>query len=131
MCVGRWILKFRSKVFDDAAGFFFGALVVEGDEFFEEVVVGEVLGPAVGVEDGGVEVVVELFEDGDEAAVVDLFVGGGEVGVGEGSGVDGAEFFEDVVHVGEGEAVFAGVFGELALAVGVEFFGESADAWRN
>jgi hypothetical protein len=39
--------------------------------------------------------------------------------------VGGAEFFEDVVHVGEGEV---GVFGLLAFAVGVAFFGELADA---
>ena len=66
---GGWgILEIGAEVFDEAAFFFGGALVVEGDEVFEELVVGEVLGPAVGVEDGGVEVVVELFEDGDEAA---------------------------------------------------------------
>ena len=42
---------------------------------------------------------------------------GGEVGGGEFAGVDGAEFFDDVVHIGEGEAGFAGVFGLLAFAV--------------
>ena len=47
--------------------------MIEGDEFFEELVVGQILGPVVGVEDGGVEFVVELLEDGDEAVVVDLF----------------------------------------------------------
>ncbi len=50
--------------------------------------------------------------------IVGLFVLGGEVGWGEFAGVDGAEFFEGVAHVGEGEAVFAGEFGLLAFAVG-------------
>ena len=58
------VLKFGAEVFDDTAFFFFGALVVEGDEFFEELVVGEVQGPAVGFEDGGVGFVVELSEVG-------------------------------------------------------------------
>jgi hypothetical protein len=82
------ILKFGAEAFDDPAGFFFGALVVEGDEFSRSWMSVRSLPPrpAVGIEDGGIEVVVELFEGGDEAAVVDLFVGGGEVGVGEGEG---------------------------------------------
>jgi hypothetical protein len=53
------ILKFRAEVFDYAAFFFFGTFVVEGDELFEQLIVGEVFGPAVGVEDRGIEVVVE------------------------------------------------------------------------
>jgi hypothetical protein len=65
---------------DGAAGFFGGAVVVEGDEVLEELVVGEVFGPVVGGEDGGVEVVVELFEDGEEGVVVDEYVLGGEGG---------------------------------------------------
>ena len=96
-------LEVWAEVFDDALFFFGGALVVEGDEVLEELVVGEGGGPAVGVEDGGVEFVVELFVDGDEAVVVDGFVLGGELGGGDFAAVGGAEFFEDVVHVGEGE----------------------------
>ena len=121
------LLEVGAEVADEAAafwGFFLGPLVVEGDEFFEELVVGEVMGEAVGVEDGGVEVGAELFEDGDEAAVVDLLVLGGEGGGGEGAGVDGAELLQDVVHVGEREV---GIFLLLAFAVGVEFFGDLAD----
>ena len=103
---------------DLALGFFAGAFGVEGDEAFEDFGVGEGGGPAVGCEDGGVEVVMELFEDGDEAVVVDGFFFGSE-------GFGGAEFFEDVVHAGEGEA---GVLGLDAFAVGVEFLGDLADA---
>ncbi|HVV74165.1 MAG TPA: hypothetical protein VHI52_22195 [Verrucomicrobiae bacterium] len=47
------------------------------------MVVGDCGGPAIGVEDGGVEDVVELAEDGDEVAGVDVFVLGGELGGGE------------------------------------------------
>ena len=98
--------------------------MVEGDEFFEELVVGEVFGPAVGLEDGGVQVVVELFEEGDQAAVVDLFVLGREFGGGHGALVGGAEFFEDVVHVGEGggqDTWPAGVAVSNSSAVGDKF----------
>ena len=42
-----------------------------------------------------------------------------------GEGLVGAELREDVVHAGEGEA---GVLGLDAFAVGVEFFGDFADA---
>ena len=74
--------------------------------------------PAVGFEDGGVEVVVKLFEDGDEALVVDLLVLGGE-------GFAAAELFQDVVDAGEGEA---GMRFLLALAVRVQPLAEVADA---
>ena len=72
----------------------------------------------VGFGDGGVEVVVELAEDGDEA----VFVGELFFGVERGAG---AEFFEDVVEVGEGQLR---VLGLLAFAVSVEALGEVADA---
>ena len=39
---------------DEAVAFFFGAFGVEGDEVFEDLFVGDGVGPAVGVEDGGV-----------------------------------------------------------------------------
>jgi hypothetical protein len=44
------VLEVGAEVFDEGLFFFGGALVVEGDEFFEELVVGEGLGSAVGVE---------------------------------------------------------------------------------
>jgi hypothetical protein len=70
----------------------------------------------VGFGDGGVEVVVELAEDGDEAVFVSELFFGVERGA-------GAEFFEDVVEVGEGQLR---VLGLLAFAVGVEALGEVA-----
>jgi len=79
-------LEGGAEVFDLAFLFFGGALVVEGDDFFEELFVGEIGGPVVGVEDGGVEVGVELLEDGEEAVVVDAFFFGGEGGVARGEG---------------------------------------------
>jgi hypothetical protein len=59
---------------------------------------------------------VELLERGDERGGVEGFVFGGE-------GCASADFFEDVVDVGEAEAVL----GLGALAVGIEFLGEDAD----
>jgi hypothetical protein len=71
------VLEFGSEVADQSAGFFGGTLVIEVDEFLEDLFVGESGGPAVGFEDGGVEVVVDLLEDGDESLFVDeLFFGG-------------------------------------------------------
>lgn len=52
-------------------GFFGGA---GGDEAFEDFFAGKGWGPVVGGEDGGVEVVVNLFQDADEACVVDFLV---------------------------------------------------------
>ena len=78
---------------------------------------GDEVGPAVGFEDGSVEVVVNLLEEGDEALVVDGFGLGVERGA-------GAEEVEDVVEAGEGER---GVQGLLALAMGVEALAEVAD----
>lgn len=64
------VLEFGAEPADRAAAFFFGPLVVEGDEASEDFFVGEVDGPAVGIGHGGVEVVVNLAEDGDEALLV-------------------------------------------------------------
>lgn len=60
----------------------------------------------------------ELSEDGDEA----VFVGELFLGVERGAG---AEFFEDVVAIGQRQLR---VLGLLAFAVGVEALGEVADA---
>jgi hypothetical protein len=74
--------------------------------------------PAIGFEDGGVEVVVKLLEDGDEALVVDDLV----LGV---QGFAGTDFLEDVVNAGEREV---GMKFLLALAVRVEPLAKVADA---
>jgi len=127
--LGRWVLEVGAEVADDSLLLFFVTLMIEGDEVGEDLVVGEGRRPAVGFEDGGVEVVVELFEDGNQTFVVNfLFLRGERRGRRPRErapwALEGAEFFEDVVHVGECEV---GVEGLLALAVGVERFGEVAD----
>jgi hypothetical protein len=52
--------------------------VVERDEAFEDLLVGEVHGPAVGLGDRRVEVVVDLPQHADEALLVDRLLFGGE-----------------------------------------------------
>ena len=94
---------------DEAALFLGGAFVVEGDEAGEEGLLqgfgvrvggveavgegdgGDEVGPAVGFEQGGVEVVVELLEEGVEALVVDGF----------GLGVERGAGAEEVEHVAD------------------------------
>ena len=133
---GCGCLVVRAEVADEAALFFGGSLVIEGDEVGEELLfecfgggstMGEDVGgwgggcdasPAVGFEDSGVEVVVNLLEDGDQSFVVGLPV----LRV---QGFTGAEFFEDVVYAGEGEV---GMLFLLTLAVRVEAFAKVADA---
>ena len=65
-------MKLRPQPADQPAGFFGGPLGVEGDEPFQDLLVGQRGRPAVGGEDGGIEVVVDLLEDSDEAGFVDL-----------------------------------------------------------
>ena len=112
------ILELGAEPADDSAAFFFGPLVVKGNEFFQDFFVGEVGWPAIGLSDGGVEVVVDLAEDGDKALLVDLLFFPVEW-------FAGAEFFQHVVHAGHREL---GVLRLLALAMGVELFAEFADA---
>lgn len=112
------VLEVGAEVADEAAAFLGGALVVEGDEAGEDFVIGEVGGPAVGIGDGGIEVVVNLAKDRNEALFVDfLFLLRERLA--------GAEFFEDVVHAGHGER---GMQRLLTFAVGVELFAEVANA---
>ena len=129
-------LEIGTEPADVAALFFGGSGVVEGDEagedgLFERLGIGTAtgedvggwsggceVGPAVGFEHGGVEVVVNLLENRDQALVVDGFV----LGV---QGFDGTDFLEHVVNAGEREV---GVLLLLAFAVRVEAFAEIADA---
>jgi hypothetical protein len=85
-------LEIGTEPADVAALFFGGSGVVEGDEagedgLFERLGIGTAtgedvggwnggceVGPAVGFEHSGVQVVVNLLEDGDQALVVDSFV---------------------------------------------------------
>jgi hypothetical protein len=47
-------LIFGAEPADVAVAFFFGAIGVEGDKVFEDLLVGEGVGPALGIEDGEV-----------------------------------------------------------------------------
>ncbi len=114
------VLEIGAEPADEAAAFFFGPLVVEGDEAGEDFFVGEVDGPAVGVGNGGVEVLVNLAEDGDESLLVNRLFFCGER-------LAGAELFEDVVHAGHRER---GMQLLLTFTMGVELFAEFADAGR-
>ena len=114
---------------DEAAFLFGGALVVEGDEAGEELLleglgfgaaagdeIGEghrrrgEIGPAVGGKDGAVDLVVELLQQGDEAVVVDRLLLRGE-------GLAAARGGEHVVEAGEGERRMQRL---LPLAVRIE-----------
>jgi hypothetical protein len=110
---GCRVLESGAQPADGAGAFFGGALGVERAEVGEDGFVAGGGRDGVGCGDGGVEVVVELAQEGDEA----VFVGELFLGVERGAG---AEFFEDVVEVGEGQLR---VLGLLAFAVGVEFRG--------
>lgn len=74
-------MKLRAEPAHEAAGFFGGAGRVEGDQALQDLLVGQRGRPAVGGEDRGGEVVVDLFEDADEAGFVDLafLVGQGQL----------------------------------------------------
>ena len=74
--------------------------------------------PAVGGEDGGVQLVVELPEHGDQPMFVDLFLLGGQR-------FPRPQLLQHVVHAGHGQV---GVQLLLALAVGIEGFAQGADA---
>jgi hypothetical protein len=119
----RGILILGAEVADDALGFLGGALGIEGDEACEDLLVGQIsaISPAVGLGDGGIEVVVELAEDRDESLIVDhLFLGC------EGaSSISLAQCLEHVVDPGESER---GMNSLHALPMGIEFLGEGADA---
>ena len=102
-------------------GFLLDAFLIERDQAHQDVVVGQVGRPAIGGCNGGIQLVVVIFQDQHQAVVEDAAVLGGE-GIGRGAG---AEFLQHVVEAGQREVR---VFGKHAFAVGVKFLGESADA---
>ncbi len=110
-------LKLWPQPADEAAFLFGRPLVVEGYEPLQDFVVGERDRPAVGVEHGHVEVVVDLSEHADEAIVVDFLVLGRE-------GFARTQLFEDVVHPRDRQPRMRRL---LLLAVGVEGLAEFAD----
>lgn len=73
---------------------------------------------SVGFEDGGINLVVNLFEKSDETLGVDDFFFGVESFV-------GAEFFENVVKAGKGEV---GVLGLASFAMGIKLLAKVAQA---
>ena len=73
-------LVFAPKPADKAGGLFGAVLGIEGDDALEDLLGSEVVRPAVGVEDGAVEVVVNFAQDADEAGVLDVVVLPGELG---------------------------------------------------
>ena len=68
--LGFWYLGPQPS--DEAGGFLLRPLGVQGDHTVEDFSVLQGRGPALGGENGGVEVIVELAENGDEALIVDL-----------------------------------------------------------
>ncbi|MCC3572843.1 MAG: hypothetical protein JGK30_13000 [Microcoleus sp. PH2017_40_RAT_O_B] len=60
-----WGLVVGTQPANVSVAFFFGALGVEGDEVFEDLVVGEGCFPIIGGKYGAIEFVVDLFEGGD------------------------------------------------------------------
>lgn len=59
-------LELGAEPADEATGFFGGPLGVQGDQALQDFLIAEGARPAVGVEDGLVEVVVDLPEDADK-----------------------------------------------------------------
>jgi hypothetical protein len=123
------VLVFRPQPAHLAARFFRRTFGVQRDQAHEQGFAGGVfllrvgerggeVAPAVGVEHGGVEFVVQGLQHADQALLVDGFFLGAER-------FAAAQFFEHVVHAGQRQR---GVGFLLALAVGVELFGEVADA---
>ena len=76
------VLEFVAEPADQAALFFLGPLGVERDQAAEDFFVGEVMGPAIGVGDGGVEVVVDLPQHRHQPLLVNvLHVGDRQAGM--------------------------------------------------
>ena len=113
--VGR--LELGTQPADEACAFFGAALGIECNHTGEDVFVAECSGPAIGGEDGCVEFVVEFAQHPDETGVVDAAVFGRQF-------FRGAKFFEDVVHLGQGQ-----IGGEflLAFAVRVQAFSDATN----
>lgn len=122
---GLWGLALRREVgaepADEAALLLVRALAVQGDEPLQDLLVREVVRPAVGVEDGGLEVVVDLAQDGDEAGLVDRpLLAGGRLG---------ARDLEDVAQLGEEEILVGPLGGARGGPAGDEV-GDGHARWR-
>jgi hypothetical protein len=83
---------------------------------------GAQVAPAVGVENGSVEVVVEFLQDTGQPLLMGEFFFGVE-------GFAAAQFFQHVVHIGQGESWVCGwVGGLLAFAVRVDLLRKITDS---
>ena len=111
------VLVVGTEPADVAACLFLGAFFVQRDEAEEDVFVGKVHGPVIGLGHGGVDLVVQVLEDADQALVVNFAVLALDV-------FPGAELFQHIVHLGQGKL---GVRGLLSLAVRVELFTQGAE----
>ena len=94
-----WDLIVGAQPADDATRLLLRALLVERDEAGEDVVVGEIGRPAIGLGHGGIEFVVQFLQDQHEAIVEGVPVLTGQCG---GIGAR-AELFQNVVDAGEGK----------------------------
>ena len=102
----------------DFAGFFLKrALGVEADEVAEQGVVAYTSFQPIGLQHGGVEFVMQLFQHANQALGVNGFFFGGQL----------AAFFQGFEHVVHARQRQARVGGLLAFSVGVDLFGQRAD----
>ena len=105
---------------DEAGFFFFCALGVQRDQVRQQRVFAGVGRQAVGLQHGGVQIVVQVFEHADQALGVNGFFFGAQYSFGLGLSKD----FQHVVHACQREA---GVGGLLAFTVRVDVFGQRGD----
>ena len=128
-----------------------GALLVERHEARQDVLVGQSVGPAIGLEDETVEPLMQFLQDKDEALVLDALLVIGECDGGAVSrcglyrrgspgqargrrtsrddgecaaGSIASELFQNVVHLRQGEFR---MFSLALLAESIELFGDGAD----
>src|SRR5581483_3267871 len=114
----RRVLIFGPQPADQPRALLAGAFGVERDQPFQNLFIAQVCGPAVSLSHSRIQIVVDLSEYRYQPLLVN-----GTFLVGERSG--GAQFFEDVVHLGDRQVWIERL---LAFAVGVERFAEGADA---
>src|ERR1019366_761122 len=91
---GGGALKLGPEPSHQTGTFFGGTGGVKLDQAEKDVFGGQFRGPAVGLGDGAIQIVVEVSKDRYEAVVVNHLAGGRER-------LAGAELLDDVVHFGE------------------------------
>jgi hypothetical protein len=116
-CHGDAGLEFRPQPADMAAKLLFRPLAVQRNQAREKIVIGEIGRPAIGGEDGMVEIVVQLPQHADKPAVVNIALGLAQF-------VAGAHLPKHVVKPGQGQI---GMEPQPLLAQQVQFLGDRAD----